>query len=140
MLRQIRFLAQMPGRPGNRPFRDKQPVFAVMSGTGHIAVGYTNDLLNRTSTGLLKKPTVIGQAKTGRATTFKIKNPEACPCPQGDDQRARTDGIERAPRRRSQWKPAIFRHIACATGHHADGETDLLFDISRSPSSRFLLR
>jgi hypothetical protein len=43
-----------------------------MSGTGHIAIGYPNDLPNRTSTGILKKPTVIDRAwETGRFTTFK---------------------------------------------------------------------
>jgi hypothetical protein len=33
-----------------------------MSGTEHIAIGYPNDLPNRTSTGILKKPTVIDRA------------------------------------------------------------------------------
>jgi hypothetical protein len=38
-----------------------------MSGTRHIAVGYPNDLLNRTSTGIPKKSTVIDRAwETGR--------------------------------------------------------------------------
>ena len=45
----------------------EQSVFAVMSGTRHIAIGYPNDLLNRTSTGILEKPTVIDRAwETGR--------------------------------------------------------------------------
>ena len=38
-----------------------------MSGTRHIAIGYPNDLLNRTSTGIPEKPTVIDRAwETGR--------------------------------------------------------------------------
>ncbi len=45
----------------------EQSVFAVMSGTRHIAIGYPNDLLNRTSTGIPEKPTVIDRAwETGR--------------------------------------------------------------------------
>jgi hypothetical protein len=52
----------------------EQSVFAVVSGTRHIAIGYPNDPPNRTSTGILKKPTVIDRAwETGRYTTFKIK-------------------------------------------------------------------
>jgi len=48
-----------------------------MSGTRHIVVGYQTDLLNRTSTGILKKPTVIDRAwETGRSATFKIKEPK----------------------------------------------------------------
>jgi hypothetical protein len=33
-----------------------------MSGTRHSGIGYPNDLPNRTSTGILKKPTVIDRA------------------------------------------------------------------------------
>jgi len=41
---------------GNRWFRDRNILFSLlMSGTGHIAIGYPNDLPNRTSTGILKK-------------------------------------------------------------------------------------
>jgi hypothetical protein len=52
-------------------------VFAVKSGTRHIAIGYPNDLLNRTSTGIPKKPTVVDRAwETGRNDLHdqKIKN------------------------------------------------------------------
>jgi hypothetical protein len=51
-------------------------VFSVApSGTRHNAVSYLKDLPNRTSTGILKKPTVIDRAwETGRSTTFKINN------------------------------------------------------------------
>jgi hypothetical protein len=52
----------------------EQPVSPLMSGTQHIAVGYPNDLPNRTLTGILKKPTVIDRAwETGRSTTSKIE-------------------------------------------------------------------
>jgi hypothetical protein len=38
-----------------------------MAGTGHIVIGYSNDLLNRTSTGIPKKSTVIDWPwETGR--------------------------------------------------------------------------
>jgi hypothetical protein len=33
---------------GNRWFHGRNNLFAVMSGTRHIAIGYPNDLLNRT--------------------------------------------------------------------------------------------
>jgi hypothetical protein len=53
-----------------------------MSGTGHSAVSYPNDLPNRTSTGILKKPTVIDRAReTGHSTTFKIKKSRSLPMP-----------------------------------------------------------
>jgi len=45
-----------------------------MSGTRHIAAGYPNYLPSRTSTGILKNPTVVDRAwETGRSTTSKIK-------------------------------------------------------------------
>jgi hypothetical protein len=48
--------------------------FAIMSGTRRIAAGYPNDLPNRASTGILKKPTVIDRPwETGRSATCKIK-------------------------------------------------------------------
>jgi hypothetical protein len=51
----------------------EQLLSPFMSGTRHIVIGYPNDLLNRTSTGILKKrPLLIGLGKLV-ATTFKIK-------------------------------------------------------------------
>jgi hypothetical protein len=48
---------------GNRWFRDRNNLFSPLaSGTGHIAIGYPNDLPNRSSTGIQKKPTVIDRA------------------------------------------------------------------------------
>jgi hypothetical protein len=48
---------------GNRLFRDRNNLFPpLVSGTGHIAIGYPNDLPNRSSTGILKKSTVIDRA------------------------------------------------------------------------------
>src|SRR5712672_1678963 len=48
---------------GNRWFRDRNNLVSLLlSGTGHINIGYPNDLPNRTSTGILKKPTVIDRA------------------------------------------------------------------------------
>ncbi|WP_154073483.1 hypothetical protein [Bradyrhizobium erythrophlei] len=48
---------------GTRWFRDRNNLFSPLaSGTGHIAIAYPNDLPNRSSTGILKKPTVIDPA------------------------------------------------------------------------------
>jgi hypothetical protein len=45
-----------------------------VTGTGHIVIGYSNDLLNRTSTGIPKKSTVIDRPWENLVTTtFKIK-------------------------------------------------------------------
>jgi hypothetical protein len=64
-----------PVHPLVRWFRkQEQSVFAIMSGTRHIAAGYPNDLPSRASTGILKKPTVIDRAwETGRSATCKVK-------------------------------------------------------------------
>jgi hypothetical protein len=67
-----------------------------MSGTRHTVVGYPNDLPNRTSTGILKNPTVIDRAwETGRSTTLQVqKNPGACHAlKERIDARARTASI-----------------------------------------------
>jgi hypothetical protein len=48
-----------------------------MSGTGRATIGYPSDLLNRTSTGISKIPTVIDRAWELVATTFKIKQLKA---------------------------------------------------------------
>jgi hypothetical protein len=62
----------------------EQSASPPMSGTGRIVIGYSGDLLNRTSTGIPKnRPLLIGLGKLV-ATTFKIKQSKnrgdfACP-------------------------------------------------------------
>jgi hypothetical protein len=67
-----------------------------MSGTGHIAVGYPNDIEPDFNRHPEKKPTVIDRAwETGRSTTFKIKatNLGSLPCPQEEHPRASENGF-----------------------------------------------
>jgi hypothetical protein len=74
-----------------------------MSGTGHINIGYPDDLPNRISTGIPKKPTVIDRdlGKLVGSTTFKIKQPKIIlggshALTQRNDALARTTSIGNA--------------------------------------------
>jgi hypothetical protein len=71
-------------------------VSPLMSGTGHSAVGYPDDLPNRTSTGI-RKNRPIGLGKLVVPRRFKIKKHQELAMPSGrETSRARTASIGNA--------------------------------------------